>query len=135
MRIRQVFEFDVDGIPVAQGSMSAFVRGNHAIVTDQKAKVLKPWRQQVSAMAAAAYEGSQLEGAVVVALEFRLVRPRTVKRERPSVKPDVDKLSRSILDSLKDAGVIGDDSQVTKLVAEKVYAPTAGVHVRVGQYL
>lgn len=134
MGIVQVFEFFVPGKPVQQGSKTAFVAGKRAVIFDQNAKALKPFREKVSIAAMNAYDGKQLEGAVVLQLEFRFERPKSVKRDRPFVKPDIDKLQRSILDSLTDSKAIKDDAQVTKITAEKLYAAEAGVHVRVGQY-
>ena len=52
-------------------------------------------------------------------------RPKSVsynKRPLPIISPDLDKLVRSIGDSLTDAGVWGDDAQVVSLACEKVYA-------------
>ncbi len=135
MPVVQVFEFHVDGPPVQQGSKTAYIRGGRAMVTDQNQKTLRPYRERVSYAAGQAYRGEQLEGAVVIVLEFSFVRPKSVRRDRPFVKPDIDKLQRSVLDALTDSGVIRDDAQVTKITAEKVYAESAGVHVRVGQYL
>ena len=74
--------------------------------------------------------------AVAVDLRFGLPRPkshfgtgRNAGRLKPSApaypgtKPDVDKLSRAVLDAL--TGVLwADDSQVVILSAVKVYAPT-----------
>lgn len=44
---------------------------------------------------------------------------------------DLDKLSRNVLDSLTNGGVIVDDSHVVRLVAAKEYGGSAGVMVRV----
>jgi Holliday junction resolvase RusA-like endonuclease len=52
---------------------------------------------------------------------FFMPRPRTVKRELPTVPPDLDKLIRAINDSATDAGIFDDDSQVVEVVAYKVY--------------
>lgn len=59
---------------------------------------------------------------VLVHLSFRLPRPKTTTRKKPSVRPDIDKLSRAVLDALVEAGVVKDDGQVTTLIAEKLYA-------------
>jgi Holliday junction resolvase RusA-like endonuclease len=50
------------------------------------------------------------------------------------VRPDLDKLLRSTLDGLTDAGVWRDDSQVVSISAAKVYAKngdTPGVIIEV----
>jgi crossover junction endodeoxyribonuclease RusA len=52
---------------------------------------------------------------------------------RPWRKPDLDKLTRSILDALTGV-VLDDDAQIVRLLAEKVYARTGerpGVEVTV----
>lgn len=127
----------VPGVPVPQGSKTAFVVGKRAVVTDANAKALKPWRALVKAAAVEALHGREplVDEPLVVSVEFRFVRPKSVRRELPHVKPDVDKLLRAVLDALTDAHVWGDDSQVVKAAAEKVYAPSAGVLVRVGRYI
>jgi Holliday junction resolvase RusA-like endonuclease len=48
----------------------------------------------------------------------------------PTVKPDIDKLCRAILDALTDSGAIfDDDSQVVQLVASKNYSTLAQPYV------
>ena len=42
----------------------------------------------------------------------------------PATKPDIDKLTRSTLDALGEAGVWADDSQVVRLSVSKDYADT-----------
>jgi Holliday junction resolvase RusA-like endonuclease len=127
----------VPGVPVQQGSKVAFIAGGRAKLRDANASNLKPWRKTVKLAAAAAMTGRQpLEDEpLVVSLEFRFVRGKTVRRAMPHVYPDLDKLIRSIFDSFTDAGVWGDDGQVVKTTAEKVYASSPGVMVRVGRYL
>lgn len=73
------------------------------------------------------------DGPLEVVVTFTLAKPRTVKREMPHVRPDVDKLLRSTLDALGSAGVYGDDSQVVHSDALKVYGiiPGASIIVRV----
>jgi Holliday junction resolvase RusA-like endonuclease len=129
----EVVSFLVPGKPVQQGSKQGYVVGKRAVLVDANKTELKPWRAKVTAAARAAHEGSKLLGAVVVAVEFRFVRPKTVKRAWPAVKPDLDKLERAILDGVTDAGVWADDSQVVRMSSSKVYAEVPGAWVRIGR--
>jgi Holliday junction resolvase RusA-like endonuclease len=135
MAARMICEFLVDGIPVPQGSKTGYVAGKRAIVVDANKATLKPWRQNVAAAARAAYDGPRIEGAVLLVVEFRFLRPKSVTREYPTVKPDLDKLERSLLDGITDAGLWRDDSQVVSMPSKKVYAERAGVRVQLGEYL
>lgn len=57
-------------------------------------------------------------------IEFGFVRPKSVsEKKRPfhTVKPDIDKLGRAILDALTNVAY-KDDSQVTQLLLKKKYA-------------
>jgi Holliday junction resolvase RusA-like endonuclease len=123
--------FWVPGIPVAQGSKGYF---NGRMVETNKG--LYPWRRLVEQTAGIAMRGHHPIPAhvpVFVNLDFYLPRPKTVTREWPTVKPDVDKLLRAVLDSLTVAGVYADDAQVVKSVPIKRYAvDSPGVQVRVG---
>lgn len=136
MSVVEVVRFFVAGTPIPQGSKKAFVVGKRAVIVDANKDALKPWRAAVTKAAAAARTSVAIrDEPLVVVVTFQFVRPPSVRRERPHVKPDTDKLLRSVLDSLTDAAVWGDDGQVVKAVAEKVYAAEAGVHVRVGKYI
>jgi crossover junction endodeoxyribonuclease RusA len=122
-----VLSFRVDGLPVPQGSMKHV--GNGRLVHSQGA-ALAVWRATV-ALAARAQNPKIIEGAVAISLDFYLPKPRTVKRDMPTVPPDTDKLIRAILDSL--SGVIFlDDSQVVEIHATKSYGEP-GVEIKVGQ--
>jgi crossover junction endodeoxyribonuclease RusA len=134
MRAFLVTEFFVPGIPQSQGSKVAFVVKGRAILADANRVTLKPWRAAVTDAAAAAYDGPRIEGPVLLTAEFRFVKPKSVKRDLPAVPPDVDKLVRSLADSITDSGIWRDDAQVVRLTVEKVYAERAGVLVRIGEY-
>ena len=57
-----------------------------------------------------------------VTIIFYFVKPPTVKRIFHTVKPDLDKLIRSVLDALTQSNVIWqDDSQVVSLFVVKEY--------------
>jgi Holliday junction resolvase RusA-like endonuclease len=128
--------FRTHGLPVPQGSMSGFVRGGRAVLTDQKGPKLKPWREAVrsDAVTAAGPDWRQLLGPVKVTLLFAVRRPASAPKRRrtwPITRgSDLDKLARAVLDAITDAGVIKDDSQVTDLRAIKDYpGPDVGLHV------
>lgn len=119
-------EIDVVGVPETQGSARAFVRGGRAVVTSANQK-LRPWRDLVTAAAVEAKPEwwIPIDGPAVVEIEFFLPRPQTAPKTKdvlPFRGKDVDKLVRSILDSLTNAAVIVDDSRVVRLVASKRYA-------------
>jgi Holliday junction resolvase RusA-like endonuclease len=110
------------GKPQPQGSSRAFVVNGKPVITSAN-KNLKPWRTVVEWEARNQWQGQPpLKGAVLVWLEFRLHRPKSVKREIPTVKPDLDKMIRSVLDALTSAHVWDDDAQVWAIHASKRYA-------------
>lgn len=134
----------VHGTPAPQGSKRHV--GNGVMV--ESSKRVKPWRQDVkyAALEAMSKDASPLTGPVSVVVTFYLPRPKGHYRTgrnayllrdsapaHPAVKPDVDKLLRSTLDALGEAGVWRDDSQVVALVAAKEYADTCppGAFLRV----
>ena len=112
----------IPGIPQPQGSKAAFKRGQKIVMVESNRK-LPAWRKLVTEKLEAANASCQpLEGAVALDVMFFLPRPKSVTRAFPSVKPDLDKLCRSIGDSATDAGVVNDDSQIVEIVAYKCYA-------------
>lgn len=131
----------VIGTPAPQGSKRAYVVAGRAVMAESSTKV-KPWRQDVITAAQSLprpdWDGVPLEGPVTVRIDFYLPRPRYHYRTgrhaghlKPTApmhvdrKPDVDKLVRSTLDGLKEAGVYHDDAQVAELTAVKWYADAA----------
>lgn len=129
--------FEVAGVPVPQGSKTAYVVGRRAVVVDVAGKQLKEWR---AAIAAAVDAAVWLPGErelfcdrgtpLVVTAQFRMWRGKTVKRWWPTTTPDLDKLQRAVFDGITDGGGWADDSQVVEVTASKRYGPP-GVSVRV----
>ena len=135
--------FFVPGLPKPQGSKKAFMRpgAKHPTMIESAGKPLKDWRDTVEAFAKRV--GVLVPGPVKVYLDFRLPRPkahfRTGKRSADlredaptwhSQRPDIDKLSRAVLDGITDV-VIGDDSCVVKLIAGKRFDSEPGCWIRV----
>lgn len=124
------------GEPITQGSKDAFpiyrgkagekeFTGKIAMV-ETGAKKLDPWRSAVAWTVRRAHRElglSVFTGPVSVGLVFAIQRGKTVRRPYPATKPDLDKLARAILDSVKHAGVWNDDALAVRFhVLEKVYA-------------
>ena len=122
----------VPGDPQPKGSLRCVGRpgGRHQLIEDDKTGARKQWRHKVAAAATLlldrhpAIDGT-ITGPVTIGIVFVLSPPKTRPKGRwaPSVKPDVDKLSRMILDALVDGHLIADDALVVGLTAEKRYAP------------
>lgn len=125
--------FFVGGVPVPQGSKKGFVVGRRAVLVDDNKKLLQPWREEVArrAFSTFAYR-NPTDGPVRVDAAFVLPRPASTRRALPSVKPDLDKLLRALLDGITQAGnVWADDSRVVEIHSTKVYGTAPGVHVTI----
>jgi len=97
--------------------------GNGVMI--EQSKRVRPYRKALTAAAKAA-KGylPALEGPVHVQATFIFERPKSHKKGSFPVTRstgDIDKLLRSTFDALTDAGVWGDDSQVTSVSASKLY--------------
>lgn len=114
-------KFFVGGKPVPQGSLMV-IRGN--IVHVKSAELMK-WRKAIG-LAASTHYKTPSKGAVEIFLHFGILRPKSVVRSEPSVKPDLDKYIRAVLDGLTGIAY-EDDSQVTFIEARKSYQKTEGV--------
>ena len=94
---------------------------------------LKPWRQQVTDTALSLQvEAIAREQPVEVVLDFYFARPKSVNKKRlgMTVRPDLDKLVRALLDAL--TGVLfQDDSQVVGIIARKHYDEIERVEIDV----
>jgi crossover junction endodeoxyribonuclease RusA len=131
----------VPGRPAPQGSKRNL--GNRRMV--ESSAGVAPWRADVraevlAAMGARGHRGFRRGTPVWVRLEFVLPRPVSTPKRRtpPAVKrPDLDKLTRAVLDALTSAGLFADDSQVVELRPLKRLAEldeTAGCRITVAVY-
>lgn len=117
-------KFVVSGRAKPKGSMRAFVpKGwKRPIVTASNTNV-KEWERDVRAVAQN-YSDAYTTGPVRVRLRFFLPRPKSLSSQvtrAHTKRPDIDKLSRAVLDAL--TGVLwADDSQVCSLTCRKSYA-------------
>ena len=124
-----MINFFVDGLPVTQGSMKII---NNRVVHN-KGSQLAAWRSAV-ALTARQNGARPLTEPIEINIKFCLPKPRTVKRQYPSVAPDLDKLIRAVLDGLTAIAYI-DDGQVTQISAQKAYGERLGVDIRLGSRL
>ena len=122
-----MIEFEVFGRPAPQGSKT-IMRGRLV----ETSKYLPKWRQAISEAATQAnaetgwFSDQPLEMSVI----FTLTKPKSVKREQPTVPPDLDKLARAIGDSC--TGILyNDDAQVVKLRLHKQYGEQTGAVIKI----
>jgi Holliday junction resolvase RusA-like endonuclease len=129
----------VMGTPAPQGS-KRHVGGGRMV---EQSPNLAPWRAVVTQEAVRIMLGRRIGGMawqpdprapITLAATFTIARPASHYRtgrhaallrdsapQAPVARPDIDKLLRSTLDALVDAGAMSDDSRVTRVTAEKVY--------------
>lgn len=143
-----MFTLFVEGTPAPQGSKTPVMRNGRVFLIEGKGKGNQRWKLWRKTVADAVLDNMKLEGLeetdnlVGVNLEFKIRRPSSKpKRVRAvGVRPDVDKLARSVLDSLttskKQESLLSDDSRVVELKCSKYYVEDnddspAGVHIEV----
>lgn len=137
----------VHGVPAPQGSKGAFVdRAGKARMKESAGVRLWSWREAVRAEATRAMWEHRathrshltlllLGGPLEVREIYYQPRPkahyrggkvgRGLRPDAPTwvtTTPDLDKLQRATHDALTDSGLIGDDRQITRIVATHVYA-------------
>lgn len=147
---RAALRFDVAGAAIAKGSKRAVPIRKAGEVT-RIAVVEQPnvrdYEQRVRELAIEAAREAGMDapadGPVEVEVRFTFGRPRghygtgrNAEQLRagapryPSVKPDVDKLARTILDAITGV-IVTDDARVVRLVAWKHYGWPAAARVYV----
>lgn len=120
----------VKGFPPGVGRLGPWVETADQKTKSRPANALKKWSKAIREAAGDVFDA--LDCPVEVRLQFRFERigKPAQKRSRPTVEPDIDKLSRAVLDALNGVA-FRDDSRVVDLRATKVYAETPGVAIRV----
>lgn len=131
-----MIKFTAYGKPETKGSTKAFVRGGRAIITNDNPKT-KAWQTIVAWEAQRNRPGDIIQEAVQVNLKFYFLRPKSVpvkKRPFHTVKPDIDKITRAVLDGLKGT-IYSDDSVVVKLIVEKEYGDPPRCEIEVKEHI
>jgi Holliday junction resolvase RusA-like endonuclease len=127
--------FTIPGEPVPQPRPRVSTRGGFARAYVPAQHPVHAYRQSLSAAARAAGLGKTGEPLNVV-IDAVFERPKShmtktgVKPTAPRLpRPDVDNLAKAVLDALQD--VMGDDTNVARLVVEKSYGQEARTTVRI----
>ena len=136
-------EFETYGESLPQGSKTPRLARGRIILTEgsgDKPRRHRAWREAVSDAARlwqAQNRQPLFQGACTVEVKFFITPPqyalKLFKRgiiTYPSKKPDVDKLQRSIFDSLSKI-ILADDAQICDVLARKRYAFTCPPHCRI----
>lgn len=121
----------VHGVPEPMGSKSAFVQNGRAVMREgsssKKNAAVREWQRAVADAARAHLAGhprSPLSEPVSVSLTFLFPPVKSDPyRTMHATKPDLDKLTRSTLDALTQAGLLADDALVCDVRARKRYCP------------
>lgn len=126
------FPIIIPGECIPQGSKSVNRRTGHMFEANAR---LKAWRKEAG-VALDLYTGTWFgawephDGPLHVDVTFYLPRGKTVTRELPSTKPDLDKLQRALGDVLTINGIITDDARITRWSPRKRYGdPRTVIHL------
>jgi len=127
--------FSVPGDPVPQPRPRVSTAGGFARAYVPKDHPIHAYRQAV-AVAARAAGVRQATGPVSVIIDAVFARPKShmnkggVKPKAPALpRPDVDNLGKAVLDALQD--VMGDDTNVGRLLVEKTWGTEGRTTVRI----
>ena len=131
---KNTIEIEVIGAPVPQGSLVGDPRFGGLRYSNDA--LLKEWRSKVIiALADTAPDDWDQNAPLYVTAYFKFIRPKShygVKGLRPSApehkatKPDLDKLVRGIGDSIEQAGIARNDSQIIRWTVSKMWAGEQG---------
>lgn len=131
INLKPVTQGSVTAIPVRRksGKMGAVAIHNHSTELYEQRAVIQSEYQKANGQF---YENEPIE----LSITFSFIRPKSVsEKKRPyhTVKPDLDKLIRAILDSLTNVAY-KDDSQVMKINAIKGYSDEEYIWIEVNEY-
>jgi len=140
MTFSLTFHVDINPVPKGRPRFSK-IGGFMRSYTPKKTS---DYETEVRTQAQAVMTREPLETPVAVYLYFRLPIPRSHSKkrqeaclngsERPTKKPDIDNLAKSVLDGLN--GVVWhDDSQIVSLHLTKVYARNPGIDLLIREEL
>lgn len=127
--------FTVYGVPQPQGSARAFMPkgARFPVVTSDNPK-LKPWRQEITAVALMEMKKQKLQllatAPVYIDVAFYFLKPKSAKKDAiwKTTKPDFDKLIRGLCDGLTGV-VFRDDAQVCQCFVTKKFGEPSRTQV------
>lgn len=129
-------EFTVHGTPQPQGSTKAFTpKGwTRAVITTDN-KRLKPWRQDISALAQEQMKATNQAmalGPVRLTVTFWFAKPKSTPKAVvwKITRPDLDKIVRGVGDSLTGIA-FKDDCQIVESHSFKSFAQAEGARITV----
>lgn len=127
----------VSGTPVPQGSKNAFLnkKTGRIVLSEAGGVKLKKWRASIageSSEVAKAIALVPIDGPCKVTLEFTFKKPVSKPKWKilHDTKPDLDKLTRAVLDGIT-GPIVTNDSRVVEIVATKRYDDNEGVIITV----
>lgn len=121
-----VFNFPVDPTPKGRPRF-----GNGRTYTPKKTK---EFELAIRSMAKEQYRNGPMKGPLSVLIVFTIKKPKSVKRNYPTVKPDVDNFLKSLLDALNQIAY-EDDAQIIEINASKKYGPVGNIFIDIKPYL
>lgn len=122
-----IFNFPID--PVAKGR-PRFTKQGRAYTP----KKTKEFTDAIKKMAYQQYKNGPIKDAIHCTVVFMIKKPKTVTREYPTVKPDLDNLEKSLYDALNGIAYV-DDSQIISHNVSKKYGSVSGIFVDIRPYL
>lgn len=126
--------FFVAGKPAPKGSkVMGRTKDGRMFMRESASSSLRPWMKAIRVEAAKHFKEPS-QSSVWLYMDFWMPRGKTVKRELHTVKPDLDKLQRAVMDAL--TGIVYvDDAQVIGADSFKAYPtyrqPEPGVRIGV----
>lgn len=127
--------FSVPGNPVPQPRPRVSTRGGFARAYVPKKHAVHGYRQSIQ-LAAIDAGLRKTKSGVEVVIDAVFARPKShlrksgVRPDAPQLpRPDVDNIAKAVLDAI--GPILGDDSQVRRVVVEKSYGTQARTTVRV----
>lgn len=121
--------FLVEGTPIAQPRHRSTRNGRHYIPKEHK---VHAWKDAIRQDSAGARPAKPFRGPLELTLEFVLPAPKMLGPVDDAGlpppcdrKPDIDNLTKAVMDAMNDQGFWIDDAQVATLIVSKRYAQSA----------
>lgn len=108
--------------PTPKGRPRAVLNKKTATIRNYTPAKTRNFESFIKRQAAKQYKETPLEGPISLRVVFYIERPKTVTRQFPEVKPDLDNYIKAVSDALNNI-IYKDDSQIVKIQALKLYAP------------